>query len=84
MTSKEAKIKDGTSGYFLHFDHKKTYRDSLGYIVSNQEIRKALYQKLKKISNIKLFINKKFEIELKTVIQFTKHREITLVQHHFI
>jgi len=54
---KEARIKDGTSAYFLHFDHKKTNRDSLGYIISNQEIRKALFKKFKKISNVKLFIN---------------------------
>ena len=54
---KEARIKDGTSAYFLHFDHKKTNRDSLGYIISNQEIRKALFKKFKKISNVKLFTN---------------------------
>ena len=47
---KEARIKDGTSAYFLHFDHKKTNRDSLGYIISNQEIRKALFKKFKKKS----------------------------------
>ena len=52
---KEARIKDGESSYFLHFDHKKTYRDSLGYIISNQEIRKALYKKIKKLPRVQFF-----------------------------
>ena len=65
---KEARIKDGTSAYFLHFDHKKTCMDSLGYIISNQEIRKALYQKLKKNSNVNL-------IEKNEVVSFFNNKD---------
>ena len=53
-TIKEARIKDGDSSYFLHFDHKKTCKEFLGCLISNQLIRKALYKKLNNSPNIKL------------------------------
>ena len=30
---KEARVLDGTSSYFLHFDHRKACHDALGYLV---------------------------------------------------
>ena len=42
--------------------------DSLGYIISNQEIRKALYQKLKKNSNVNL-------IEKNEVVSFFNNKD---------
>ena len=54
---KEARVLDGNSKYFLNFGHKEIMKDSLGYIVPNYIIKKALYKKLKNISNITL-INK--------------------------
>ncbi len=51
---KEARVLDGTSSYFLHFDHKRVCHDALGYLVSNHLIRKALYENLDALSNIEL------------------------------
>lgn len=51
---KEARVLDGTSSYFLHFDHKKVCHGALGFLVSNHVIRKALYEKLDTKSNIEL------------------------------
>jgi len=51
---KEARVLDGTSSYFLHFDHRKVCHDALGYLVSNHLIRKALYDEVVTLSNIQL------------------------------
>ena len=51
---KEARILDGRSPYFLHFDHNDTDKNALGYIVSNHLIRKALYKSLAGFANIRL------------------------------
>ena len=52
---KEARILDGDSPRYLHFDHIKTVKDSLGYLVPNQIIRKAIYKKLQTLKKIKIF-----------------------------
>ncbi len=54
---KEAKVLDGTSSYFLHFDHRKACHDALGYLVSNHLIRKALYEEVETLSNVRLITN---------------------------
>ncbi len=51
---KEARVLDGKSPYFLHFDHNNTDKTELGYIVSNHLIREALYKSLDGFSNIRL------------------------------
>ena len=51
---KQARVLDGRSPYFLHFDHNDTGKSALGYIVSNHLIRKALYKSLDGFSNIRL------------------------------
>lgn len=51
---KEARVLDGTSSYFLHFDHRKVSHDALGYLVSNHLIRKSLYKAVNKLPNVKL------------------------------
>jgi len=51
---KEARVLNGRSPYFLHFDHNDTDKSALGYIVSNHLIRKALYKSLDGFSNIRL------------------------------
>jgi ubiquinone biosynthesis UbiH/UbiF/VisC/COQ6 family hydroxylase len=51
---KEARILDGTSSYFLHFDHRKACHDALGYLVSNHLIRKVLYEEVETLSNVRL------------------------------
>ena len=51
---KEARVIDGTSPYFLHFDHRKVCDDALGYIVSNHLIRKALFDEVQTLPNVEL------------------------------
>jgi 2-polyprenyl-6-methoxyphenol hydroxylase-like FAD-dependent oxidoreductase len=51
---KEARVLNGRSPYFLHFDLNDTDKSALGYIVSNHLIRKALYKSLHGFSNIRL------------------------------
>jgi len=41
---REAKVLDGNSPYALHFDYREVCDDTLGYIASNHQIRKALYE----------------------------------------
>lgn len=51
---KEARVLDGTSPYFLHFDHSKVGDDALGYIISNHLIRKALFEEVQTLPNVQL------------------------------
>jgi ubiquinone biosynthesis UbiH/UbiF/VisC/COQ6 family hydroxylase len=51
---REARVLNGTSSYFLHFDHRETNTEALGYLVSNHLIRKALYEALAGFSNVTL------------------------------
>ena len=52
---KEAHILDGNSPRYLHLDHAKTIKNSLGYLIPNQIIRKGIYKKLETIKKIKIF-----------------------------
>ena len=52
---KEARVLDGDSPRYLHFDHIKTVKDCLGYLIPNQIIRKAIYKKLQTLKGIKIF-----------------------------
>ena len=54
---KEARVLDGNSSKYLHFDHTKTIEKSLGYLVPNYVIRKAIYEKLQTLKTIKIFAN---------------------------
>lgn len=51
---REARVLNGTSSYFLHFDHRETGKEALGYLVPNHLIRKALYESLADFSNVTL------------------------------
>tara|TARA_B100001123_G_C15286394_1_gene1015771 strand:+ start:849 stop:2033 length:1185 start_codon:yes stop_codon:yes gene_type:complete len=51
---KEAKVLDGNSPYFLHFDNNNISKNALGYIVSNHLIRKTLYAEIKNKPNIQI------------------------------
>jgi len=51
---KEAKVLDGESSYALHFNREDIPEDMLGYIISNQAIRKALYEKADSLDNVEL------------------------------
>ena len=53
-TIKEARVLDGDSSYFLNFDHQEIEKDCLGYLIPNYIIKKNIYKRLKKLSNITL------------------------------
>ena len=67
-TIKEARVLNGESSYFLNFNHEEIQKKNLGYLIPNHVIKKFLYKRLKKISNVKLIsgveclsINTKYE-----------------------
>ncbi len=51
---REARVLDGASPYFLSFGSKKDSVEALGYIVSNQIIRKALYEEVDTVANVEI------------------------------
>jgi len=51
---KTAKVLNGKSPYALCFDHDEAGEDTLGYMIANQQIRKAAYGSLKDFDNIKI------------------------------
>jgi ubiquinone biosynthesis UbiH/UbiF/VisC/COQ6 family hydroxylase len=51
---KEARVLDGASPYYLHFDHRKVCHDALGHLVSNHLIRKSLYEEVEILPNVEL------------------------------
>ncbi len=67
---KEARILDGDSRYFLNFNHQEIDKENLGYLIPNHLIRKNLYKRLKKLSNITL-INKTECISINTDGQYS-------------
>ena len=54
---KEARVLNGSSPYFLDFDHREIEKECLGYLIPNYLIKKNLYKRLQNISNVK-WINK--------------------------
>ena len=54
---KEARVLDGNSNYFLNFDHQEIKKECLGYLIPNHIIKKNLFKKLKKLSNVTLIDN---------------------------
>ncbi len=49
---KRACVKNADQSYVLNFDHDRTGRTALGYLVSNQIIRRTLYQAAKTRENV--------------------------------
>ncbi|HJN38367.1 MAG TPA: 5-demethoxyubiquinol-8 5-hydroxylase UbiM [Gammaproteobacteria bacterium] len=60
---RQAKVLDGLSSYSLDFDCEDVNKDKLGYLVSNRDIKKAIYEKVKTISNIELFLDHSARVE---------------------
>lgn len=54
---KTAKVLNGKSPYALSFDYKETGADNLGFMVSNNLIKKASYESLAGTDNIKILDN---------------------------
>lgn len=55
---KKAKVLNGNSPYSLNFDHKEAGEDNLGFMMSNNTIRKAAYNSLKDCSNVSILTEK--------------------------
>jgi len=51
---KRARVRNADSSYLLSFDHERTKHAALGYLLSNQIIRRVLYQAVKKLENVNL------------------------------
>ena len=68
---KEARVFDGNSRYFLNFNHQEIQKENLGYLIPNHVIRKNLYKRLRKLSNITL-INKAECVSINTNKQYKK------------
>ncbi len=49
---REARVLDGPSPYSLNFDTRGESIDALGYLVSNHDIRKALFEEAQQIENL--------------------------------
>jgi ubiquinone biosynthesis UbiH/UbiF/VisC/COQ6 family hydroxylase len=54
---KQARVLDGASPYFLDFDSTEDDIEALGYLVSNNVIRKALYDEVSTIENVEIVAN---------------------------
>ncbi len=55
---KNAKVSNGNSPYSLNFDHSETSKENLGFMLSNNVIRKAAYDSLDGFDNITLLTDK--------------------------
>ena len=53
-TIKEARVLNGSSKYFLDFKHRQIQKESLGYLIPNNLLRKYLYKRLKNLTNVTL------------------------------
>ena len=51
---REARVVNGRSSYFLHFEPDDNRKEALGYIVPNHLIRKAVYETLEGFANVDL------------------------------
>lgn len=51
---RKAKVLNGRSPYSLDFDHQNTGKDTLGYVVSNHLIKKALFETVADCPTVKL------------------------------
>lgn len=49
---KTANVLNGTSPYALSFDHEEAGENTLGFMIANQQIRKAAYSSLKGFDNV--------------------------------
>jgi len=55
---RKAKVLNGNSPYALSFDHQEAGEETLGFLVSNNRIRKAAYQSLANFENVRLLDQK--------------------------
>lgn len=55
---KTAKVLNGKSAYALSFNHEEAGEDSLGFMVSNNQIRKAAYNSLAEFKNVQVLSEK--------------------------
>ncbi len=51
---RQAKVLDGDSSYSLDFDNRNVAVDALGYLVSNHDIRRALYEEVETLEDVEI------------------------------
>ena len=68
---KRAKVLDGESDYALKFDSDDEKFDALGYIIANNELRKACYKQVSDLDNINFITNTTVEHVLSNTQQAT-------------
>jgi len=56
-----AKVLDGTSSYQLSFDRQEANKDTLGYLVPNYLIRKAIYEEVLSLPNVDILYDESVE-----------------------
>ena len=71
---KQAIVQDGYSSYCLDFNCHDIQKKCLGYLISNHLIRKNLYKRLKKISNVTIINN----VECESIITNSHCASISL------
>ncbi len=57
----EARVLDGNSPYTLDFVRERDNAEALGYIVSNHDIRRAVYEEVKGLSDVELICDSAVE-----------------------
>ena len=70
----KAEVLDGTSPYSLSFDHEEAKKETLGYLVSNHLIRKAIYEEVITLPNVKIID----DVSVEKVITGEKSGTVTL------
>ena len=71
---KQAIVQDGYSSYCLDFNCHDIQKKCLGYLISNHLIRKNLYKRLKKISNVTIINN----VECESIVTNSHYASISL------
>lgn len=71
---RHAKVLDGKSSYALHFDHAETGESTLGFMVSNHNIRRALFQEVRAADNIEMICDH----EVKSIMTQESGGHVTL------
>lgn len=51
---KDIRVSEGSSLFFLHFDHGETGDEPFGYMVENRNLRKALFHRLQGLETVRL------------------------------
>ncbi|MBT3305105.1 MAG: 2-octaprenyl-6-methoxyphenyl hydroxylase, partial [Alphaproteobacteria bacterium] len=48
----DIRVSEGSSPFFLHYDHNETGDEAFGYMVENRNLRKALFHRLQELKTV--------------------------------